>query len=91
MHAEDIETLFDSIAEGRKTLRVFRGKRAIANGHTFVVTFLLNADTRIYNELCAEAERRDQKVKKLVRGYVASCFKNCLADAEHDTELPKAA
>jgi hypothetical protein len=47
-----------------------------------VVSFLLNVDTRIYNELTAEAERRDLKIEKVVRGYIALCFKQCLADEE---------
>jgi hypothetical protein len=80
MYEEEIETLFDCIAEGRKSLRVFR--TTIENGETFVISFLLNVDSRIYNELRAEAERRNLKVEKVVRGYIALCFKQCLADEE---------
>ena len=82
MYEEEIETLFDCIAQGRKSLRVFRTKPTIENGETFVISFLLNVDSKIYNELRAEAERRNLKVEKVVRGYIALCFKQCLADEE---------
>ena len=39
-------------------------------------------DSKTYNELRAEAERRNLKVEKVLRGYIALCFKQCLADEE---------
>ena len=41
--SDEIETLFDRIAEGRKSLRVFRAKPAIENGENCLwISFPLN-------------------------------------------------
>jgi hypothetical protein len=91
MYEDEIETLFDRIAEGRKSLRVFRARPAIENGETFVVSFPLNADTPLYNALCAEAERRKHKVEKTLRQYISLCFKKCIGEMEAEDEQQKAA
>jgi hypothetical protein len=91
MYEEEIETLFDCIAEGRKSLRVVHIKPQIETGETFVISFLLNADARLYNAMCVEAERRKHKVEKTLRQYISLCFKKCIGEVEDEDEQQKAA
>jgi hypothetical protein len=91
MYEDEIETLFDRIAEGRKSLRVFHTKPQIETGETFVISFLLNVEAPLYTALCTEAERRKHRVEKTLRQYISLCFKKCIGEVEAEDEQQKAA
>jgi hypothetical protein len=55
---EIVDAVWDSIALGRKSVRVVHKRPEIETGETYLISFLLNLDKAVHDEIVAEATRQ---------------------------------
>jgi hypothetical protein len=84
---EIVDAVWDSIALGRKSVRVVHKRPEIETGETYLISFLLNLDKAVHDGIMAEATRqRRERVEMLIRDYVRYGLKVCFQDAEDEEQ-----
>jgi hypothetical protein len=82
-----VDAVWDGISAGRRSVRVVHKRPEIETGKTYLISFLLNLDKSVHDELVAEAERqRREKVEMLIRDYVRYGLKICFQDDEEEEQ-----
>jgi hypothetical protein len=79
-----VDTVWDAIAAGRKTIRVGNAKPEKDNATTFFVSFLINIDNKTYEKLHAVADKNERSVPKLLRRYIGLGFRDCFSEDSTD-------
>jgi hypothetical protein len=88
---ELVDDVWDAIAAARKSVRVVHKRPEIETGETYLVSFLLNLEKPVHDELVAEANRNGREVDKVLGDYVRFGLKICFQDFTDDEEQQKAA
>lgn len=84
-----IDATWDAMALGRKSVRVVRKKPEVETGETYLISFLLNLDKQVHDELVAHAARHGREVENVIKDYIRFGLKVCFLD--DDDEQQKAA